>query len=74
MSYLRGRRRRWTGEIPTYDPPHIATSDELGTAEVHADLIGAIRNLPPRQRAVIALRYPRLGRLWGVTVLSSSPA
>lgn len=56
-SYLRGRSRKWTGEIPTGVLPQLATPDELGTAEVHAELIGAIRKLPPRQRAVIALRY-----------------
>jgi RNA polymerase sigma-70 factor (sigma-E family) len=56
-SYLRGRRRKWTGEIPTDKLPQLAVPDELDPAEMHAELIGAIRKLPPRQRAVIALRY-----------------
>ena len=56
-SYLRARRRKWLGEIPTDDIPARLVSDESDAAEVHAELIGAIRKLPPRQRAVVALRY-----------------
>jgi RNA polymerase sigma-70 factor (sigma-E family) len=56
-SYLRSRRRKWTGEIPADELPQHAVPDALDAAETHAELITAIRKLPPRQRAVIALRY-----------------
>jgi RNA polymerase sigma-70 factor (sigma-E family) len=56
-SYLRTRRRKWVGEIPTEDVPQPTVPDDSDAAETHAELLGAIRKLPPRQRAVIALRY-----------------
>lgn len=54
--YLGWRRRRWTGEHPTAllpeRPAPAATSHEE-----HQVLVDAVRSLPPRQRAVIVLRY-----------------
>ena len=50
-------RRRWAGETPTAELPEVevpATSE----AEVERnDLWLALRQLPPRQRAVVVLRY-----------------
>ncbi len=48
-------RRRWNGEMPTADLPETPTrSDE----EAHDhDLWLALRHLPPRQRAIVVLRY-----------------
>ena len=50
------RRRRWRGEVPTADLPDLPVPAGLGR-EVHHVLLTAVRALPPRQRAVIALRF-----------------
>ncbi|WP_432571121.1 SigE family RNA polymerase sigma factor [Kineococcus sp. SYSU DK005] len=50
------RRRRWRGEVPTADLPDLPVPAGLGP-EVHHVLLTAVRALPPRQRAVIALRF-----------------
>ena len=48
-------RRRWNGELPTADLPENPTKDG---DEVHDhDLWLALRHLPPRQRAIVVLRY-----------------
>ena len=49
-------RRRWNGETPTDVPeaPSTSTPDEPAGAQ---DLWVAIGHLPPRQRAVVVLRY-----------------
>jgi RNA polymerase sigma-70 factor (sigma-E family) len=56
--FLSWRRRRWHGETPTAVPPE-RTSDDAGYGA--ADLRDALRRLlpalPPRQRAVVVLRY-----------------
>lgn len=49
--------RRWTGEVPTSVLPDRETIDGGDGATAHLVLLSAIRTLPPRQRAVIALRY-----------------
>jgi RNA polymerase sigma-70 factor (sigma-E family) len=49
------RRRRWNGEVPTDRLPelqHLTPDPDL--AQI---LVVAVRSLPARQRAVIALRY-----------------
>lgn len=56
-AFLRGRRRRWTGEIAAADVPERASADEVDAIEHRLSVLAAIRRLPPRQRAVIALRY-----------------
>ncbi|HEX7993648.1 MAG TPA: SigE family RNA polymerase sigma factor [Streptosporangiaceae bacterium] len=56
-AFLRGQRRRWTGEIATGDLPHRASADQTDALVLRASVLAAIRGLPPRQRAVIALRY-----------------
>lgn len=51
-------RRRWRGETPTEEVPEGAAgedpNDDLGTREA---VRAALAALPPRQRAVIVLRY-----------------
>ena len=63
--FLTDRSRRWNGEHPTEILPEMPVHDRLGQvpvdpARVVADresLAEAITALPPRQRAVIVLRY-----------------
>ncbi len=47
-------RRRWTGERPTEALPERAVAVDAASDQ---DLWDAIGHLPPRQRAVIVLRY-----------------
>jgi RNA polymerase sigma-70 factor (sigma-E family) len=56
-AFLRGRRRKWLGEIATGDLPHRAADDETDALLLRTSVLAAVRRLPPRQRAVIALRY-----------------
>jgi RNA polymerase sigma-70 factor (sigma-E family) len=56
-AFLRGQRRKWMGEIATGDLPHLAAADETEALVLRASVLAGIRRLPPRQRAVIALRY-----------------
>ena len=54
------RSRRWRGEIPTGDLPEAAgpeRSDAGDAADLQQALLVAVRALPPRQRAVVVLRY-----------------
>jgi RNA polymerase sigma-70 factor (sigma-E family) len=54
-TYLSWRRRRWTGEIPTADLPEQGIT--AGVSDLRLSLITALATLPPRQRAVLVLRY-----------------
>ncbi|HEX2319730.1 MAG TPA: SigE family RNA polymerase sigma factor [Streptosporangiaceae bacterium] len=56
-AFLRGQRRKWMGEIAIGDLPHRAALDETDALLLRASVLAAVRALPPRQRAVIALRY-----------------
>ncbi|MFE4519359.1 SigE family RNA polymerase sigma factor [Kitasatospora sp. NPDC056783] len=51
-------RRRWTGELPHGElpepPPGVDPYDEVVLGQVVAE---AVRSLPPRQRAVVVLRF-----------------
>lgn len=59
-AFLRDRRRRWTGEVPT-DRMGDRMTDQAGDATADADmresLRAAMQALPERQRAVVVLRY-----------------
>ncbi|WP_395656651.1 SigE family RNA polymerase sigma factor [Nocardioides sp.] len=54
-TYLSWRRRRWTGEVPTASVPEQATGSER--TDLRLALLAALATLPPRQRAVLVLRY-----------------
>jgi len=55
VSWWRRWRRR---EIPVAEPPERADpADPQGDAELRRALRAALRRLPPRQRAVLVLRY-----------------
>ena len=54
---LKARRRRWNGERPVAVVPERPAGDPLATAEVRHSLRAALATLPPRQRAVVVLRY-----------------
>ncbi len=57
-TYASWWRRKWRGEQPTLELPEITTADD---DYARADLADALRRLlpalPPRQRAVLVLRY-----------------
>ncbi|MFJ2603960.1 SigE family RNA polymerase sigma factor [Streptomyces sp. NPDC091279] len=51
-------RRRWRGETPTRElPDATGARDVFADVDLEQSLAGAIRRLPPRQRAVVVLRY-----------------
>lgn len=56
-TFLRARRRRWSGEIATAEVPQATGRDEAEALALRGSVLAAVRRLPPRQRAVIALRY-----------------
>lgn len=50
-------RRRWRGELPADRLPEVAEPDSLTGVEHRQALRSALGALPPRQRAVVVLRY-----------------
>lgn len=52
-----GRRRRWRGELPTSQVPELPAGDDYQRLADRDYLVGAVRALPPRQRAAVVLRY-----------------
>ncbi|MFF2848024.1 SigE family RNA polymerase sigma factor [Streptomyces sp. NPDC058001] len=51
-------QRRWRGEIPHGELPEVAERDDaFATVDLERTLVEALRQLPPRQRAVVVLRY-----------------
>jgi RNA polymerase sigma-70 factor (sigma-E family) len=57
-TFLRWRQRRWNGEIATgYVPDMQAHGDVFAQVDARQSLITALDRLPPRQRAVVVLRY-----------------
>lgn len=55
-TYLTWRRRRWHGETPTGWLPESGT-DQWDAVDTRTVVKAALGALPPRQRAVIVLRY-----------------
>jgi RNA polymerase sigma-70 factor (sigma-E family) len=56
--FASGWRRRWRGEVPTADLPELAGHDDHGESiSTHQALMAALATLPPRQRAVVVLRF-----------------
>lgn len=57
-TFLRWRKRRWNGEIATASlPERSAYGDVFAQVDSRAALTAALDRLPPRQRAVVVLRY-----------------
>jgi RNA polymerase sigma-70 factor (sigma-E family) len=50
-------RRRWRGELPTRQLPEVAAPDSYADVDSRHALRAALAQLPPRQRAVVVLRY-----------------
>jgi RNA polymerase sigma-70 factor (sigma-E family) len=55
--FATGWRRRWRGERPTEELPNLGTQGFEDATLTHQSLIRALATLPPRQRAVIVLRF-----------------
>jgi RNA polymerase sigma factor (sigma-70 family) len=55
--FFRWRRRRWVGEYPQAEVPDRPADDVLAALELRDAIAQAMLSLPPRQRAVVALRY-----------------
>lgn len=57
-TFLTWNRRRWQGEIPVANLPDSAGNrDPLEDADMRASVALALRALPPRQRALVVLRF-----------------
>jgi RNA polymerase sigma-70 factor (sigma-E family) len=57
-TFLRWRQRRWNGEIATGRlPERAAYGDVFALVDARQSLVAALDQLPPRQRAVVVLRY-----------------
>jgi RNA polymerase sigma-70 factor (sigma-E family) len=54
-TYLRWRRRRWTGEIAVAELPDRAAPESDG--DLRRVLLAALRSLTRQQRAAVVLRY-----------------
>jgi RNA polymerase sigma-70 factor (sigma-E family) len=50
-------RRRWRGELPTRQLPEVAAPDSYAGVDSRHALRAALAQPPPRQRAVVVLRY-----------------
>jgi RNA polymerase sigma-70 factor (sigma-E family) len=57
-TYASWWHRRWRGETPTQDLPEtVMPGDVFADVDLGQSLMRALRQLPPRQRAVVVLRY-----------------
>jgi RNA polymerase sigma-70 factor (ECF subfamily) len=54
-AFISSRRRRWHGEIPTESLPDTATAYD--DVELRHLVAAAVHVLPPKQRAVVVLRF-----------------
>lgn len=50
-------RRRWRGEVPTEVLPERADRDPYAQVDLRLAVLGALAQLPARQRAAVVLRY-----------------
>lgn len=56
--FISGRRRRWTGEDAVAALPEVPTAhDDFADADLRDVLRRLLPELPPRQRAVVVLRF-----------------
>jgi len=56
-AYLNERRRPWRREQTAAEAPDVAVSGGYSGVETRMVLLDALAELPPRQRAVVVLRY-----------------
>lgn len=57
-TYLTSTRRRWRGEVPVDRLPERAVAgDAFAAVDLRGPVHAALRELPPRQRAVVVLRF-----------------
>ncbi len=56
-TYATWWRRRWRGETPTEVLPDVPSADPYVQADARHLLRRALAELPPRQRAIVVLRY-----------------
>ncbi len=56
-TFTSSRRRRWTGERPTADPPDQVRTDDTERVDLADAVVRALRRLPDDQRAAVVLRY-----------------
>jgi RNA polymerase sigma-70 factor (sigma-E family) len=52
--YVRNRARHWSGEVPSHPLPDVASQEH---EDPDTDLASVMAVLPPRQRAVLVLRF-----------------
>jgi RNA polymerase sigma-70 factor (sigma-E family) len=73
-TWVSWQRRRSRGELPTAKLPEAAGPDDFATVDSRQALRTALAKLPPRQRAVVVLRYHedlserQVADLLGITV------
>lgn len=56
-TFLSGRRRRSSGELPYADPPEAVSGDHAEVTDLRVSLQEALGHLSPVDRAVLVLRY-----------------
>jgi RNA polymerase sigma-70 factor (sigma-E family) len=57
-TFLTWNRRRWRAEQPVAEvPERDSPRDDFAAADLRSCVLGAVRGLAPRQRAVVVLRY-----------------
>ena len=56
-THLKLASRRWRAELPYAEPPDLPAQDGMTGSDLRAALAKALAGLPPRQRAVVVLRY-----------------
>jgi len=57
-TFLTWNRRRWRREQPVAEvPDRVTPRDDFADADLRRCILGAVRGLAPRQRAVVVLRY-----------------
>ena len=56
-TFIRWRRRQWTAEVPTAEPPERTGEDSFDQIAERQVLLDALATLSARQRAAVVLRY-----------------
>ena len=56
-TYLTSRKRRWHRERVTDELPEVEAPDDQSSRDLRPALLAGLAALPPRQRAVVVLRF-----------------